>query len=367
MYGLPQAGRLANDLLRKRLKYHGYYETTTPGLWKHTWRPVVFTLVVDDFGVKFFGSEHAKHSKEILENYYEIEVDWTGSRYIGILLDWDYNNRTLNIHMPNFTNNKLKQYGHEKSKRQQDAPYPAADQYSRSQAPLPLDETQMLSKKRKQRIEQIIGSFLYYGRAINITLLKALNSLATQQSTPIENTEKLVKQFLDYCAWYPDSKIRFFASDMLLEVHSDASYLNKQEAHSTAGGHFFLGKKVKNNNPIFLNGAVHTVCTILKHVAASAAEAELGALFLNTQELIRLCLALKNMGHPQPPTPIHCDNKCAVGIVNDSIKQQRLRSMNMQYFWTRDQQNNGVIEVHWYPSTENLGDYVTKHRPPAHH
>ena len=41
--------------------------------------------------------------------------------------------------------------------------------------------------------------------------------------------------------------------------------------------------------------------------------------------------------------------------------------MNMRYFWTRDQQNNGVIEVHWYPGTENLGDYVTKHHPPAHH
>ena len=367
MYGLPQAGKLANDLLRKRLKNHGYFETTTPGLWTHTWRPIHFTLVVDDFGIKFVAPEHATHLKTSLENYYEIEADWSGSRYIGISLDWNYNNKTLDIDMPNFTNNKLRQYGHTKPKRPQDAPYPAANPYSRSQAPLPLDDTPMLNEKRKKRIEQIIGSFLYYGRAIDITLLKALNSLATQQSTPTENTDKLVKQFLDYCAWHPDAKIRFFASDMLLQVHSDASYLNEQQARSTAGGHFFLGKKVHHNEPIFLNGAVHTVCSILKHVAASAAEAELGALFLNTQELIRLRLALKNMGHPQPPTPIHCDNKCAVGIINDSIKQQRSRSMNMRYFWTRDQFNNGIIVVHWYPGTENLGDYVTKHHPPAHH
>ena len=73
---------------------------------------------------------------------------------------------------------------------------------------------------------------------------------------------------------------------MLLQVHSDASYLNKQEACITVGGHFSLGREVVNSNPIFLNGAVHTVCSILKHVAASAAEAELGTLFLNPQELI---------------------------------------------------------------------------------
>ena len=56
MYGLPQAGRLANDLLRERLAKHGYYEAPhTPGLWKHTWRPVWFSLIVDDFGIKYIG------------------------------------------------------------------------------------------------------------------------------------------------------------------------------------------------------------------------------------------------------------------------------------------------------------------------
>jgi hypothetical protein len=61
MYGLPQAGILANQLLRKRLKPHGYFEVTnTPGLWKHETRPTTFTLVVDDFGIKFVGDEHAR-------------------------------------------------------------------------------------------------------------------------------------------------------------------------------------------------------------------------------------------------------------------------------------------------------------------
>jgi len=62
MWKLPQAGILANKLLWKRLKPHGYYErVNTPGLWRHATRPITFSLVVDDFGVKYVGKEHADH------------------------------------------------------------------------------------------------------------------------------------------------------------------------------------------------------------------------------------------------------------------------------------------------------------------
>ena len=62
IYGLPQAGILANKLLKKRLTKHGYYEVEhTPGLWQHKWSPIVFTLVVDDFGMQYVGAEHAMY------------------------------------------------------------------------------------------------------------------------------------------------------------------------------------------------------------------------------------------------------------------------------------------------------------------
>ena len=54
MYGLPQAGIITNKLLEKRLKDHGYRQSKlVPGLWMHNTRPVQFTLVVDNFGVKY--------------------------------------------------------------------------------------------------------------------------------------------------------------------------------------------------------------------------------------------------------------------------------------------------------------------------
>ena len=118
----------------------------------------------------------------------------------------------------------------------------------------------------------------------------------------------------------PNAIIRFYASDMVLNVHSDASYLMAAKGRSRAGGYFFLGSLPRNNEPIKLNGNIAITCAILKLVAASAAEAELGALFLNAQEAKVICLILEELGHPQPQIPVHIDNSTAVGIVNSTIK-----------------------------------------------
>ena len=126
---------------------------------------------------------------------------------------------------------------------------------------------------------------------------------------------------------------------MILNIHSDASYLTATKGRSRAGGYFFLGSLPKEGNPIKLNGNIAITYAILKLVAASAAEAELGALFLNTQEAKVIRIILHKLGHPQPPTPIHIDNTTAVGIVNSTIKRQRSRSMEMRYFWLLDQQS----------------------------
>ena len=88
MYGLPQLGLLANALLEKRLNKRGYQQIKlVTGLWKHEWRPIQFTIVVDDFGMKYVGKEHALHLKQTLEGNYKVTIEWGGARYIGITLD----------------------------------------------------------------------------------------------------------------------------------------------------------------------------------------------------------------------------------------------------------------------------------------
>ena len=78
-------------------------------------------------------------------------------------------------------------------------------------------------------------------------------------------------------------------------------------------------------------------------------------------------LTLQEMGHPQPDTPIHCDNMTAAGIAKDTIKKQRSRSMEMRFFGVTDQVKSGVVDVHWHPGQENLADYTNKHHDRKHH
>jgi hypothetical protein len=74
---------------------------------------------------------------------------------------------------------------------------------------------------------------------------------------------------------------------------------------------------------------IHTITKIMQNVMSSAAEAEVGALFLNTKEGVPLRTALIEMGHPQQATPIQTDNSTAFGIIHNTVKQVRLKAMDM--------------------------------------
>jgi hypothetical protein len=101
VWGLPQAGILANKLLRKRLILHGHYDcVNTPSLWRHATRPITFSLVVNNFGIKHGGKEHADHLINYLKEKYKLTKDWAGDLYCGISLKWDYVAQMLNISMP---------------------------------------------------------------------------------------------------------------------------------------------------------------------------------------------------------------------------------------------------------------------------
>ena len=117
MYGLLQAGLIDNQLLEKQLNQHGYCQSKlVPGLWKHDTRLIQFTLLVNDFRVKYVGKEHAVHLQKVLEVHYKLTCDWIGHRYIGITLDWDYKQRQVHLSMPGYIKKALKQFCHEMKK-----------------------------------------------------------------------------------------------------------------------------------------------------------------------------------------------------------------------------------------------------------
>jgi hypothetical protein len=229
---------------------------------------------------------------------------------------------------------KLQEYGHIVPKKLQTCPYsPEPKKFgTEAQTPLPPDSSLKLDAKGIKRVQKIVGSILYYAQAVDMTVLMALSSIAVEQTKATEKKMARCTQLLDCLSGHADAKVRFHASDMILNIRSDASYLSEAKACSRTCGHFFMGWMPQDGKPIRLNGAFHVSTTILHFVVASAAKAELGALYHNCQTGIIFRLTLTDMGHPQPKTPVHCDNATAVGIANNTIRRQRSRAMEMRFF-----------------------------------
>ena len=163
-----------------------------------------------------------------------------------------------------------------------------------------------------------------------MTVLMALSMIASEQTKRTERTMEKALQVLDNLATHLDATVHFRATDMVMNIHSDASYLSEPNSRSRACGHFFLGWLPVDGQPIRLNGVFHMLCLILLFVVASAAEAKLGALFLNCKEGMIFQLVLEDLGHPQPKTPVHCNNATAAGIAKNSTKRQCSRAMEMR-------------------------------------
>ena len=162
------------DLLRKRLNSAGYHEaTTTPGLWRHKWRPIQFCLLVDDFGIEYVGEKHALHLKSTLQEHYDITEDWEGKKFAGIDLEWNYASthkaRSCRLSMRNYIRDLLLKVGHTPPAKPQLSPhkhrkitYGAKEQHTHVARPSPK-----LDPKGVKRIQEIVGALLFYGRAVD--------------------------------------------------------------------------------------------------------------------------------------------------------------------------------------------------------
>jgi hypothetical protein len=281
-------------------------------------------LPTDDFGVKYESKDDVDHLIAIMKSTYKLTEDWMGNLYCGISLDWDYINQTVDTSMPGYIKKKLQEYNHVLPWRMQTCPYSPEPKnlWADVQTPLGVDSSLRLDKKGLKQVQKIVGSILYHARAVDMTVLMALSAIAVEQTKAMAKTMGQCIQLLNYLVSNSEAKVRYYTSDMIMNIHSDASYLSETKARSRACGHFFTGWMPKTGEPIKINGAFYVNATILKFVVVSAAEAELGTLFHNCQDGIIFRQTLSDMGHPQPKTPVHCNNATAVGIANNTIKRQ---------------------------------------------
>jgi hypothetical protein len=238
--------------------------------------------------------------------------------------------------MPGYIKTALHKYQHPAPAPPEHSPhtwnppiYGANTQFVSDIKPIPA-----LSDKDVTKIQQLTGILLYYARAVDPTLIMPINILASEQSNATEVTADKVIKLLNYCNTHPETKIRYHASDMILHIHSDTSYLSENEAKSRAGGFFYMGNTAKNDNKL-TNGAILIVGKVLKNVMSSAAEAEIGAVFINAKERAVLRTTLEELGHKQPPTSVETDNTTATGYINGAIKQKRTKAMDMRFIGSR--------------------------------
>jgi hypothetical protein len=148
----------------------------------------VFSLIVDDFGVKYVGQEQADHLYQTLQKKYTVTADWTGSTFLGMHLEWNYEQHTVDISMLNYIRKALQHFQHQHPKRPEHTPhkylspqYGAAIQYTPDE-----DYFTPLTRAETQHLQEVVGTFLYYARAIDNTMLVALGSLAAAQANGTE-------------------------------------------------------------------------------------------------------------------------------------------------------------------------------------
>ena len=142
--------------------------------------------------------------------------------------------------MPGYVHKIFQRFQHAVPARKQDSPYhaPPLKYGTAAQDPLPEDTSDKINEKRVKIIQQVIGGVLYYARAIDLTVLAALRFIASEQASATEDTETRVSQLLDYLATHPDAKVRYHASDMVLNIQPKAgrqANISSDQSHKKTG------------------------------------------------------------------------------------------------------------------------------------
>jgi hypothetical protein len=196
-------------------------------------------------------------------------------------------------------------------------------------------------------------------------MLTAVNHIASEQSRGTQHVLAMAERLLSYAASYPAHTLVYHACEMVLHIQTDASFLSRSNSRSVAGGILYCGKASPNLHSI--NGAILTISKIIGGIPTSATEAKYAAAYMSAKEGVYCRTILEALGYPQPSTLILCDNECAVGLANNTIKPRKSRSMAMQYHWLRHQVAAGVFRIRWLKGTDNIADYFTKALPVHRH
>ena len=367
MYGLPQAGLLSHNHLIGHLALHGYIQdVNVPCLFSHVSQDIQFTLVVDDFGIKYSNVADVHELVRILNLEWPIKLDLTGTKYLGYCIFWDYDNNRVTLDMPDYLPKVLARFATGKTLRGASSPskYIPPSKGTPNMGATPIDDSPEVSAAEKHFVMAVNGSMLYYARAIDHLMLPACTEISSNQSRPTQLTVDACWRVLNYAQTHQSQQLVFQGCDMILKIKSDASYLSRPNSGSVAGGFHYCG----NRNDDIICGVLFAMSSSIPTVCAAASEAEYAALFINAQHGAWERTVLAALRYPQTtPTLIETDNKTAEGIAQGTCTVKRSKAIAMRYHWIRDRVSCGEFKVFWAKGKQNLADFFTKAQPDWRH
>jgi hypothetical protein len=226
IYGLPQAGILSQQRLISHLKSYGYTEcANTSCLFQHATRNTKFSLVVDDFLIKYDKKDDADHLLSALSVIYSLRTDWHATLYLGMTIEYHIGSPTLTISMPSYVQNALKSLG-ATDIGYSDTPMITHNiSYGSKQSQVAhIDTSPILNTARTKRLQVIRGTFLYYSRTLDFRIATAVNRLSSRQAKPTEEVEVAANRLLQFLSAHSRFSITYRRSDMRLITHADASH-----------------------------------------------------------------------------------------------------------------------------------------------
>ena len=328
--------------------------------------PFIFCLVVDDFAVKHKGAAGKEHLLATLTDAgYKLTVDHAGSKFVGLNVVYNRQERYIDISMPDYVPKLLQRFAHRNIKPC-DSPilYTPPVYGAQAQLVAATDTSALLSDAEVLENQQIVGCGLWYSRMVSTPTLTAINIIATEQAERRSSIQPKIDRYLGYLMQNPNATVRFHASDMQYRVFGDVSHNSVSRGRSRAGGYGWFGWK---SDPQRLNGSVFAMSSVLDVVTSSAAEGEYGAAYMVARHSVWIRVIARALGHPQDPTPLFCDNTCAVGLASDSLKTAKTKAIDLRFHWLRDRVRQGQFVIIWVPTGANLADFFTKALPVHQH
>ena len=151
-------------------------------------------MCVNDFGINYFLKDDLHHLKNTIEKEYTATVDWEGTNFLGYTLDWQYSKGYVDLSMPKYLELALEKLQYKIRNHPQYSPhYHHQATWTRKgeqQTTKTEDNSPLLNLENTKYVQIVVGTFLYYARALDSTMLPAINQIGTQQALPTKNTLK---------------------------------------------------------------------------------------------------------------------------------------------------------------------------------